>query len=1360
MKYISFKLKPFKIYQKTFAFYIWVMFFSCPLFAQINQFQFERFTVERGLSQSSVLSIAQDSMGFIWMGTKDGLNRYDSQGFEVYKHQVNDKNSISSSLNINTLLTDSKGNLWVGTQEGLNKYVPETNSFIRYLNQPNNKTSLSNNTIRSLYEDKQGNLWVGTENGLNKLVGNQKFERFFCSGSVGNKMVHPIIKAIYQDSKNILWVGSLKGLVSMDLKNGLYRLKTYVHEPLNQQSLASNDVNAITEDLNHNLWIGTHFNGLDFFDRTNNQFRHFKSEPGNQNSLSSNTIRKIMVNKDGNLWIATLNGINIFDPVSRQFKLQKHDPENSTSISQNSIYDVFQDKAGSVWVGTYYGGVNVYHPNAVTFKIYKYYSYKNSLSSNIISAIVEDKQNNLWIGTEAEGLNYYNRKTGQFAKFSVSSGAKSTLSSNLIKSIAINKNGDLWIAAFESGLDLYSPKTGIFKNYKLNPDDPNSLSANRVSYLFYDHLDRLWIGTKGSGLYQYNAQKDGFTSLLESKSLYHLPSKFINYIFQDQKQNIWVAASNGIFYLSKNGNSFSKFENPNQIALNNVNCIQQDSKGLIWFGSSNKGLLSFNIATKKTVIYGLDEGLPSNNVTSIVNDNEGYLWISTDKGLAKLNAGKFKIYTRGDGLPGNVFNYHSFLKDSKGELFFGGYNGLVSFKPEEIVENKTVPKIAFTRLRLFNKNVEINDETKLLSKAFIKTNEITFSYDQNTFTIDFVALNFVKSQKNKFAYKLDGFENEWKDLENPSITFNNLPNGTYKLLIKGTNNDGIWNSEPKQLIININPPFWKTWWAYLFYTLVVIGLLFIVVRFLLMRALLKREHDIHQMKLSFFTNVSHEIRTPLTLIMAPLEKLIQDSFENRNLNRQLLDVNKNVKRLYRLVNELMDFRKVESGKMKLNVTEDNLVSFIKEIYLSFQDMAFQRNIHFKFESEHSIVQAYFDKDQLEKVVFNLLSNAFKFVPDQGKVSINIQVVDSQILVKVCDNGAGIPKESIPKLFTDFYQAGNHQQRNAGTGIGLALSKRIANLHHGDLFLDENDAQTCFCLLLKTGFNHFKKDELKENIDQEGLTGYVLQTEIDNMIDQEPVKINQVNKEGKHVVLIAEDNLELRKFITQTLSSDYLVVETENGLKALEMATELIPDLIISDVMMPVMDGFELCRNVKTDERTSHIPVVLLTARSGDIHELEGLKTGADLYLTKPFSLRKLQLNIQNLIAAQENRRKKFSHHFTLQPSDVEFESSDEEFLNKILHLLEDNISNSEFNVNQFAAEIGMSTPIFYKKIKALTGLTVNNFIKSIRLKRAVQLLQQGNNNISEIAYMVGFTDAKYFSKEFSKQYGISPSKFN
>lgn len=1337
------------------AIFVWLLLvFINPAFSQQENVYFEHITVEKGLSQSSVLSIAQDSIGFMWFGTKDGLSRYDSRQFEVYRYNPQDKSSISSSLNINALLTDSKGNLWVGTQNGLNKYLPESNSFIRFQHDSKRENTISNNAIRCIYEDRQNNIWIGTDSGLNKLVGGQYFERFI--SNPGNGIANNIVKAIYQDQDHTMWIGTQNGLTSMVLKNNGYRYKTYLHNDKDNNSLAANDINSIAEDLNHNLWIGTHFKGLDLYDKTTSTFKHFTQQAGD--GLSSNVIRKIRVLKDGKLWIATLNGINVYDPVNRKFRVYQHDPENPGSLNQNSIYDIFQDAAGSVWAGTYYGGINVYHANVIPFKTYKHYSYKNSLSSNIISAIVEDSKGNLWIGTEAEGLNYYDRATGRFTNFKSRSANVNSLSSNLIKAISLDKNGDVWIAAYEGGLDFYSPKTGKFKNYKLSASKHNSLASNRITSLLNDKKGRLWIGSR-NGLYRYNSRGNSFISLLDSNENNHLAAKTIHYIFQDTSETIWVSTGEGVFYLKKDTEIFRRINfKKNKTVLNNINSIQQDNKGKIWFGSYNEGLVSFHPITKVVNIYTTAQGLPANNITGIVEDNEGYLWISTDKGLAKLDSGHFKVYTRKDGLPGNVFNYNSFLKDSKGELFFGGYNGMVSFLPENIKENKKAPEVVFTGLKLFNKTVNIDDDSKLLSKSISRTSEIVLSYDQNVFSIDFSVLNYIKSGKNKYAYKLEGFENGWNFSDYPNATYTNLPDGKYTLLIKGANNDGVWSKEAVSLAIKIQPPFWLTWWAYIIYAFFAAGLLFIIVRFLLIRALLKREHDIHQIKLDFFTNVSHEIRTPLTLILGPLEKLIQDTQESRSINRSLLGVNKNVKRLLRLVNELMDFRKIESGKTKLNITADNLVNFAKEIYLSFQHLAIQRKIKYRFICEYETIEVYFDRDQLEKVVFNLLSNAFKFVPENGEIILEITNDNGNIALKVYDNGPGIPIESRNKLFTDFYQAGIQKERNAGTGIGLALSKRIALLHHGNLILEEATDKTCFCLTLKTGSSHFKSEELKDYIDSESTGIYELQSEVDAIIYPESLLRLTASSFNKPSILVTDDNFEVRDFIVKALTNKYSIIEAENGAQALALATEKIPDLIISDVMMPVMDGFEFCRKIKTDERTSHIPVILLTARSGEIHELDGLRTGADIYLTKPFSIRKLQLNVENLLLLHDNMRNKFSRQFTLQPSDVVIESHDEEFLNKVLQLLEVNISNPEFNVNQFAAEIGMSTPVFYKKIKALTGLTVNNFVKSIRLKRAVQLLEQNAGTIYEIAYMVGFNDAKYFSKEFRKQYGQSPSE--
>lgn len=1329
-----------------------VTVFLCPsLFAQTNQLPFEHLTVERGLSQSSVISIAQDSTGFLWFGTKDGLNKYDAQQFEVFRNDSKNKNSLSSSQNINALLTDRKGNLWVATQRGLNLYLPETKSFKRFLHSPRDKSSLSNNTIRCLYEDRDGQIWVGTENGLNKLTGKGTFEHFFTVGAFGDGMVNPVIKAVYQDSKRNIWVGTQSGLAMLTRKEGKYKARLFFHKETDSYSLPANDITTITEDLNHNLWIGTHFKGLSLYDRNASTFTQFNTS---NSGISSNIIRKVIVDRDGLLWIATLNGISIYDPVKQQFRNQAYDPEEASSLNQNSIYDIFQDKAGSVWVGTYYGGINVYHPNAVSFKVYKHYAYKNSLSSNVISALVEDREGNLWIGTEAEGLNYYNQKTGLFRNFK-SQDNQNSLSSNLIKAISIDASGNLWIAAYEGGVDYYDIRKQTFKHYKITAG--KSLVEKRISYLLADAQNRLWVGSR-NGLFLLDTAADQFQSLHSGTGKYQIPACSITYLFEDSSQKLWISTELGVFYLPKGGRQFVKLHFKESNFLSHINIIAQTRSGTMLFGSYNEGMAYYYPDKKRLKLFTTDNGLPSNNITGIIEDNDEQIWVSTDKGIAQIGQNQVRLYTRDDGLPGNVFNYHSVLKDRKGNLYFGGYNGLVSFNPEKIVPNIAVPKVVFTNLKLFNQEIAINDESQLLPGSLNSIDKLVLSYQQNVFSIGFSALNFVKSRKNKYAYRLEGLEDSWNYVDHPTATFNNLPDGTYHLLVKGSNNDGIWSTKPARLKIVIQPPFWRTWWAYMIYLMVIAGILYLVMRFMLIKALLKREHDVHQMKLEFFTNVSHEIRTPLTLILGPLEKLIQENQKDLNVHRQLLVVSKNAKRLMRLINELMDFRKIESGKKQLNISAGNIVAFAQEIYCSFQPLAAQRAIQYEFKSNQELIEVYFDKDQLEKVIFNLLSNAFKFTPESGKISVEISLQEEHVYIRVKDNGPGIPEENKSKLFTDFYQVVNHKQRNTGTGIGLALSRSIAKLHQGNLVLEGDSTLTSFCLSLKTGNNHYKSSEINNVLPAEASHWYNPQTEVDTLIYDEVKKKASISG-VLPLLLVVDDNEEVKEFIVKTLNPKYQVIAASNGVEALALAFEKIPDVIISDVMMPEMDGFEFCLNIKTDIRTRHIPVVLLTARSSDLHELDGLKNGADIYLTKPFSVEKLHLVTQNLITLHENMRAKFSQQFSLEPSEVEVESSDGEFLNKVLQLIEDNISNSDFTVNVFATEIGMSAPVLYKKINALTGMTVNNFIKSIRLKRALQLFQQNAGNISEVAYMVGFNDAKYFSKEFKKQFGQPASAF-
>ncbi len=1335
-----------------------------------SKISFNHLTVENGLSQSSVLSIAQDSIGFMWFGTKDGLNKFNSQTFEVYKHDERNPGSLSSSRNINTLLTDRKGNLWIGTQNGLNLYLPESNSFRHFVNDPEDQNSISNNIIRHLFQDKQGNIWVGTENGLNKLLKNGKFQRFYSSPVKGRGIAHNLVKAIHQDHNNVLWVGTVDGLTSMTPHKGSYIFSTYFHDQASPASLADNDINTIFEDAKHRLWIGTHNFGLELLDRAMGSFRHYTAKKGQPNALLSNVIRKITMDSSGKLWISTLNGISIYDADREKFTNISHNPDDPSSLNQNSVYDILHDAAGSMWLGTYYGGVNVYHANSTPFRTYKANPGKNGISSNVISAIVEDKAGNLWIGTEAEGLNYYNRSTGSFTNFKSDGESSRSLSSNLVKAVSIDREGWVWVATYEGGLDVYRPETGTFKHYK--PDrSAKGLNSNRIVCMLHDSRGRLWLGTRSQGIFIYNQATDDFSVFMgghESEDL-----RYVRCFYEDRQHNIWLATNSGTYVLPPGAEKARRFEHPDtKIRFDDVNFIREDDRGVVWLGSYESGLVRYDPVKNSIQNYTAENGLPGNNALGLLEDKRGFLWISTSNGLSRFNGKVFTNYTVEDGLPGNVFNLNSSFKDSRGEMFFGGYNGLVSFFPEQIRRNRLVPRAVFARLKLFNKPVNIGDETGLLARNISLTSEIDFSYHQNIFTVDFALLNFIKSEKNRYAYKLDGFEKDWNYVSAPSASFTNLPAGTYTLLVRGANNDGVWTAEPARLLIHVHPPFWKTWWAYTFYVVCIAGLVFLIFRYLWMRELLKREHELYQMKLDFFTNVSHEIRTPLTLILGPLENLVTETRESPALNRRLLTVKKNAGRLTRLVNELMDFRKAESGNMSLHVMPGNMVSFAREIFLSFQYLAIRHQIDYRFNCGEEVIEVYFDPVQLEKVLFNLLSNAFKFTPDHGRIVVDlIAVASGQVEIRVSDNGKGIPEESRDKIFSNFYQVRDHQSAGSGTGIGLSLAEKIARLHHGSLTLlsaeeaAKTGMQTSFVLKLKMGQRHFKASELAEsyvNVENPEFYQPVEEVPESGLVYQEEglADLKSGDKTADTIsILIVEDNLEVREFISSSLKQNYHILEAENGREGVDIAMERIPDIIVSDVMMPVMDGLELCRILKTDTRTSHIPIILLTARSGNIHEVNGLKTGAEAYLTKPFSINSLQLHIYNMLTLQANMRRKFSQQITLQPTNILIESADEEFLGKIMALIENNFGEEEFNVNTLASEVGMSTPVLYKKIKALTGLTVNNFIKSVRLKRAAQLLQQGHHTVYEVAYMVGFSDSKYFSREFSKQFGKTPSAY-
>jgi ligand-binding sensor domain-containing protein/nitrogen-specific signal transduction histidine kinase/DNA-binding NarL/FixJ family response regulator len=1347
------------MFSNSFKILLLAILFSGITFSAKTQqpILFDHLGVERGLSQTSVLSIGQDKNGFMWFGTRYGLNRYDGHHIKIYQYAESDSNSLSNNY-VTTIFSDSKKRLWIGTSIGLNLYDERNDAFKRIASQPKTTKGLSSHVINCLTEDSKGNIWIGTLNGLN-LLKNGKLSvitKFFNTKN-GDGLFHNV-RSVKEDHQGNIWVGTSNGLLKMAVINGEYQPTIFKNNG-SPGDISANYISNITEDKNHKIWVSTQSNGLNLFDPVTQKFKRFQFSAANKNTIVSNTIRNMVVDDAGKLWIGTLNGISIMDTQNFTFQNLQFDPDNKKSLNQNSVHKLYKDNNGSIWVGTYFGGININYPYTTAFTVHDRSRSKSSINNNVISGFAEDQNKNLWIGTEGGGISLYNKSTQTFKAYQ-NTGGSNALKSNLVKTVLFASDGKLWVGTHSGGLNVYDPKTNRFKSFNFsnqNEDVPDEISA-----IVETKSHRLIVATQRNGIKISNPNKTEFKDLRLPASI---PSSAKVKALMVNEAKIYFGTTNGFFIYDENTNRFyTVLDHQLNKPLNYyVNCISKTKANEIFLGTYNSGLLLYDQNKNSIKAYTTRNGLPHDNVLGMIEDDKGNLWISTANGLSMFNRLKktFKNYTVADGLPGNEFNANAFFKSSSGELFFGGYNGFISFFPDHIQSNDKASKVIITELKLQNKTVNINGNDGLLDENISLKDKLIFESDQNTFSLSFALLNFIKPEKNRYAYKLDGFEKSWNEVGMPTATYTNLPAGSYTFLVKGINNDGVLSANTGKIKIIVNPPFYRTWWAYLFYFCIIAAVLFVIARYVLIRALLKKEKEVNEHKLEFFTNISHEIRTPLTLIVGPLEQLIENAKDNPTLNRDLQPIKNNADRLMNLVTELLDFRKAESGKMALHVSPGDFVKFCKEIFMAFQNMALSKEINYTFQAASPQIELYFDKVQLEKVLFNLLSNAFKFTPDGGKISLKISQEDELVTLKICDNGKGIPLESQANLFNNFYQA--NANTTIGTGLGLSFSKSIVELHHGKISFQSlpangsQNGQTCFSVKLKTGKAHFNSsDFITDYVYYDDAVNYNLQ----ERFEPQPEETTPALQDKKrYTLLLVEDNAEVRSFIKNALSAAYNIQESENGMEGLESAIELIPDLIISDVMMPVMDGLELCRQIKTDERTSHIPVILLTARSAYVHQINGFENGADAYIMKPFNLKVLELNIKNTLAARETIKHKFAQVITLEPSNLVINKTEEGFLMKIMKIIENHISDPQFDVPTLSAEIGMSQPILYKKIRALTDLSVNDFIKSLRIKRAAQLLKQNAGNIAEVAYAVGFNDRKYFSLEFKKHFGKTPSEF-
>lgn len=1355
--------------------------FALYTYSQKSEYQFMHLDVRQGLSHNQVNTIYRDDRGFMWFGTMSGLNRFDGYDFKVFRNDLLDTTTLSDNY-IASIFELPNRKLWIVTRNGNNIYDPKTELFDRNEQRYLSSLSLPAGNVSFISKDKEGNFWFVYQN----LIGVYKYSpvtkksvKFSYEPADPSGISASDISMLAHDHDNNTWIIHRNGIIEkIDYASGKVIFKS---EELQKRNNGKNENYFLFIDKDNELWIAvplsiTH-GGIYHYKPSTNTFNYFSKETKDIR-INSNIISGIVQADDGKIWIGTDHGgINIIDKTTMQMQYLLSDAEDHTSIAQNSVWCVYKDVTGVIWLGTFKQGINYYSNELALFSLYKRkIADASSLPFEDINKFVEDKDGNLWIGTNGGGLLYFDWKLKSFKSFRHNPSDPNSISSDVVVSLCIDYENKLWVGTYFGGLNCYDGKK--FKQYRHNAGDSTSISDDSIWEIFEDSDKKLWIGTLTSGMNLYDRTTQTFRHFdVENRTLH---SNYVSVIIEDKQKKLWLATSNGIDVFDKKSGTTQYYshddKNHSSLSNNNVMSILQDSRGRIWAGT-REGLNLLDTDGKKFVVFRKEDGLPDNTILTILEDDAQNLWLGTPNGLSNGiistdKYGKISIrfinYDESNGLQGREFNDKAAYKLRSGELAFGGPYGFNIFSTDKFPSAWKFPKIIMTGLHVFNQSVEplkkIDDHI-ILSEAVSEAKEITLKYNQNVFSVSFSALGIAMSSKNKFKYILEGFNKEWlsTDGRQRTITYTNIDPGKYTLKIRADSDDARSMENAATLQIHILPPFWKTIPAFILYVITAIGVLFLARRLTIQRANMRfrvaqqqkeaeRIHELDMMKLKFFTNVSHEFRTPISLILTPSEKLIKEAGDDTQKKQYQL-IFRNAKRLLGLVNQLLDFRKLEMKELRLQLSMGDIIGFLREVTLSFTDLAEKKNITFTFLSAIESIEMPFDADKIERIMFNLLSNAFKFTRDDGKISVHVSIADNNkknrmVEIKISDTGIGIPKQTKEKIFERFFQhdvPGN--MLNQGSGIGLAISKEFTRLHGGDITVESVVGEgTIFTVLLP-------------------LTASVTSISQKNDVDTEETLVQTIDDDTEHAVngkksiLIIEDNDDIRFYIQDNLRSNYTVYQAINGKEGWKKAKELQPDMIISDVMMPEMDGIELLRKIKTDTNTSHIPVILLTALIADEQKLEGLNTGAVDYITKPFSFEMLQSRIKSLLSQQDSMRKLFQKQIEINPKEISTTPVDEKFISDAIEIVENNISETEFSVENLSKALFMSRVSLYKKLLSLTGKSPLDFIRIIRMKRAAQLMEKTQMTVSEIAYEVGFSNPKYFTKFFKKEFGQLPSAY-
>jgi signal transduction histidine kinase/ligand-binding sensor domain-containing protein/DNA-binding response OmpR family regulator len=1307
--------------------------------------------IDEGLSNNAVISIFQDHNGFMWFGTFDGLNRYDGYSFKVFRNVLSDTTSLKSNY-IRVIAEDPNRHLWIGTAKGVNIYNPVKANFYSAKFRTGNNTSLKplENSISAIQKnDKDGCMLIGAHNsGL--LI----FEKNSATGMQipflswkGHEHDYDVTAITLDANRQLAWVFIQEAGLC------LYNIKTKELKLING---TIKKAGCLKSDSKGNLWLGNE-NGLFQYNIGNNVF-------SNNILPFRGRVMHLFEDRQHVLWISC-DGNGVWSmPVGENRPAAYLSVSGTSLINGNSIYAIYDDLQGNKWVATKHGGITMIQLQRNLFNHITYTGAgrKNSIE-DFIFCFAEDKKGNVWIGTDGAGLRYWDRTNNTSITYRHDPNNSATISSDFITNVVCDSQGDVWAVSWLGGVNRLKKGSQNFEHFTCYNTHTGIVDKN-AWLVFEDSRKQLWVTTaNGGALYLFNRNTNRFEVFDEKLTT-------ILCIAEDRQGNILAGYRHSLLQIDQVNKKHQIWP-----IGHSVRCTREDRKKNLWVGTDGGGLLLFDRTKGTYEQFTTLNGLPSNTILRMLEDNKNNLWLSTYNGLCKFNTidRTFRNYSKSDGLQSSQFGFNAALALRSGEFLFGGIKGFNIFYPDSIYDKKEPFNIYLTGLKINNKPVE-EDDSYVSKRASERIETIELPFDEAILSLGYAALDYLSADNIKYAYKLEGWDKNWNYVNNTrTANYSRLHEGNYIFKIKVSNGAGPWSEATSLLTVVVLPPWYRTWWAYCMYAVLFVSAAYLYIIYNKRQERLKyeiklanyekeKEKELTEKKLSFFTHISHEFRTPLTLIINPVKDLIQ-KIHTPDEQQELNIVHRNARRLLSLVDQLLLFRKADAEIDNLKFSRHNFYRLCHEVFICFVQQAKGNHQEYLFEFENRELELYVDREKMEIALFNLLSNAIKYTPEHGKIIFRVTETNEDVNITVIDNGYGIAGEAASRLFEKFYQANSkNAPAKTGFGIGLYLVDRFVRSHNGTVgFQTEEGKGTTFLVTLKKGKKHLEHKLIINEPIQE--TTALLAEMTEDVPDEPAVTAADDQTEelvtGRQTILLADDDDAIRRYLQQILKHKYELLEAVNGLEALKIAQEKFPDLVISDIRMQVMDGIELCRQIKQDQNLNHIPVILLTGSYGDEVELQSIEGGADAYITKPFDKDILLAKVENIFNSRNELQKYFFNEVTLQKNTLKISPEYKAFLDKCIAIVEQHLHDDQFTIKILAREIGMSHSYLYKKVRLMSGQSVAGFIRYIRLRKAAELMIRANCNVNDAAFQVGINDVKYFRRQFNKLFGMNPSEY-